>query len=93
MKSNVYFQAVKHPWVPNVILVVISLTVGFATFLLPETVDKPLPQTVEDVKLLYKSRAELGLGMSGRNIHGATDRIKDYQNGSEKNLSINLTSI
>ena len=37
------------PWLPNVILGVISFLVAMVTLLLPETRDWPLPQSIADV--------------------------------------------
>ena len=40
-------------WLPNLVLAVVSVIVGFTILILPETAGKPLPQTVEDVEKLY----------------------------------------
>ena len=37
------------PWVPNLIMGLISLAVAFVTLMLPETKDWPLPQSIADV--------------------------------------------
>lgn len=38
------------PWLPNVIFGVISLVAGGLTFLLPETLHRPLPVTIQEVE-------------------------------------------
>ena len=44
------FQGKAVPWLPNVIFGVISLLAGGLTFLLPETLHRALPQTIEEVE-------------------------------------------
>ena len=41
---------------PNLIFGVLALTASLLTFTLPETSDKPLPNTIEAVRDLYKPR-------------------------------------
>jgi len=40
----------KAKWLPNVVFGVFSLISGFVTFLLPETINKRLPQTIADLE-------------------------------------------
>lgn len=41
-------------WLPNVVCGAVSIAAGFATFLLPETSGRRLPETLKDVYDLYK---------------------------------------
>ena len=38
------------PWLPNVIFGVMAILAGALTFLLPETLHRPLPTTIEEVE-------------------------------------------
>ncbi|KAK2177215.1 hypothetical protein NP493_613g03003 [Ridgeia piscesae] len=38
------------PWLPGIIFGVLSVIVGLLTLLLPETMNRPLPQTIEDIE-------------------------------------------
>ena len=38
------------PWLPNVVFGVLCLIAGVFTLLLPETLGRPLPQTIEEVE-------------------------------------------
>ncbi len=46
----VYLQARIVPWLPGVLFGGLSIGVGMLVFLLPETHNKPLPQTIEDIE-------------------------------------------
>lgn len=38
------------PWLPGILFGVLSVIVGLLTLLLPETMNRPLPQTIEDIE-------------------------------------------
>ena len=44
-----WLQAKSVPWLPNIVLGVITIVVGLACLLLPETKDWPLPMSIADV--------------------------------------------
>ena len=44
-------QARKVPWLPQVLLGIVSIIAGLAALLLPETRWRPLPETVEEVEI------------------------------------------
>ena len=46
---HIIFQARNVPWLPNLVLGILSLAVGLTTLLLPETRHWPLPQSIADV--------------------------------------------
>ena len=46
----VVFQARIVPWLPGVLFGGLSIGVGLLVLLLPETLNKPLPQTIEDIE-------------------------------------------
>ena len=70
---NLSFQAKETPWIPNVILGIISFSVALITLLLPETKDWPLPQTIEDVHLFSKG-SEAGTTVSTASF--TEDRVR-----------------
>ena len=43
-------QARVVPWLPGILFGGLSIGVGLLVFLLPETLGKPLPQTIEDIE-------------------------------------------
>ena len=47
-------QAVEVPWLPGVLLGSLSLAASLLTMVLPETVNRPLPQTIDDIEQWYK---------------------------------------
>ena len=47
--NYVWLQAKSVPWLPNVVLGVVTIVVGLACLLLPETKDWPLPMSIADV--------------------------------------------
>lgn len=48
------FQAKSVYWLPNVIFSIIVMIAGLLILLLPETGDRPLPNTLHDIHQLYK---------------------------------------
>jgi len=38
------------PWLPGLLFGVLSIGSGLLTFFLPETLNRPLPQTIEDIE-------------------------------------------
>ena len=46
-----YFQQARQlPWLPGILFGALSIGVGLLCFLLPETLNRPLPQTIEDIE-------------------------------------------
>ena len=46
-----YFtQARQWPWLPGILFGALSIGVGLLALLLPETLNRPLPQTIEDIE-------------------------------------------
>ncbi|XP_074651203.1 organic cation transporter protein-like isoform X2 [Tubulanus polymorphus] len=43
------------PWFPGVLFGALSIFVGFAALILPETLNRPLPQTIEDIENWHRS--------------------------------------
>lgn len=43
-------QAREVPWLPGILFGGLSVVVGLLTLLLPETMNRPLPQTIEDIE-------------------------------------------
>jgi len=49
----------KVPWLPGILFGVSSIAVGILCLLLPETLNKPLPQTIEDIENWTKKPSEI----------------------------------
>lgn len=45
----VWLQARLVPWLPGILFGALSIGVGLLALLLPETLNRPLPQTIEDI--------------------------------------------
>ena len=50
MVHILYLQARNIPWLPGILFGVSSIAVGLLALLLPETLNRPLPQTIEDIE-------------------------------------------
>ena len=52
IESNniICFQARQWPWLPGILFGALSIGVGLLALLLPETLNRPLPQTIEDIE-------------------------------------------
>jgi len=48
-------QAKELPWLPGLLFGGLSTAAGLLTLLLPETLGRPLPQTMEDIEQWYSS--------------------------------------
>ncbi len=48
--AHFYFQAKAVPWLPNVVFGIMALLAGALTLYLPETLNRALPQTIEEVE-------------------------------------------
>ena len=44
------FQYEKVPWLPGPLFGILSVAAGLLVLLLPETLNRPLPQTIEDIE-------------------------------------------
>ena len=53
--SPIILQAKVLWWLPGAIFGTLSVLAGLATLYLPETLDQPLPQTIEDVVRMKRS--------------------------------------
>lgn len=42
-------------WVPNVVFAALAIVTGVLALLLPETLNRPLPETIKDVESLTRS--------------------------------------
>ena len=42
------------PWLPGLLFGGLSTAAGLLTLLLPETLNRPLPQTIDDIEQWYK---------------------------------------
>jgi len=51
-------QAVELPWLPGLLFGGLSTAAGLLTLLLPETLNRPLPQTIDDIEQWYKPAAK-----------------------------------
>jgi len=45
---------VELPWLPGLLFGGLSTVAGLLTLLLPETLNRPLPQTIDDIEQWYK---------------------------------------
>jgi len=50
-------QAKELPWLPGLLFGGLSTAAGLISLLLPETLGRPLPQTIEDIEQWYKQPA------------------------------------
>jgi len=48
------------PWLPGLVFGVLSTAAGLISLLLPETLGRPLPQTIEDIEQWYSSKQPAG---------------------------------
>jgi len=49
-------QTKELPWLPGLLFGGLSTAAGLLTLLLPETLHRPLPQTIEDIEQWYSSK-------------------------------------
>lgn len=49
-RSVIFFQYEKVPWLPGPLFGFLSVAAGLLVLLLPETLNRPLPQTIEDIE-------------------------------------------
>jgi len=49
----VHAQAKELPWLPSLLFGGLSTAAGLLTLLLPETLGRPLPQTIDDIERWY----------------------------------------
>ena len=49
-------QAKEVPWLPGLLFGGLSTAAGLLTLLLPETLHRPLPQTIDDIELWYSKK-------------------------------------
>ena len=54
----IVYQSHIVPWLPGILFGTLSIVVGLLTLLLPETLNRPLPQTIEEIDMWNKA----GLG-------------------------------
>ena len=38
------------PWIPGLVFTIVSIVTGLMALLLPETLDRPLPETIEEIE-------------------------------------------
>ena len=53
---SAYAQARILPWLPGLLFGALSIGSGLLTFFLPETLNRPLPQTIEDIENWSKKK-------------------------------------
>ena len=63
-------QAKELPWLPGLLFGGLSTAAGLLTLLLPETLNRPLPQTIDDIEQWYsgKHTAEVKSNSTGKNF-------------------------
>ena len=49
-------QAKELPWLPGLVFGALSTVAGLLTLLLPETLGRPLPQTIDDIEQWYSDK-------------------------------------
>lgn len=49
-------QAKELPWLPGLLFGGLSTAAGLLTLLLPETLNRPLPQTIDDIEQWYSGK-------------------------------------
>jgi len=54
--ARVCTQAKEVPWLPGLLFGGLSTAAGLLTMLLPETLHRPLPQTIDDIELWYSKK-------------------------------------
>lgn len=52
----VFLQARQIPWLPGILFGALSIGVGLLALVLPETLNRPLPQTIEDIENWSKNK-------------------------------------
>ena len=43
------------PWIPTVVFTIVALVTGFMALILPETLNRPLPETIDEIESWTRS--------------------------------------
>jgi hypothetical protein len=61
----IYFQDKTHGWIPSVVFTIVAMVTGGMALLLPETLNRPLPQTIEEIESWTRSGVPRGPRLTG----------------------------
>jgi len=54
-----------HGWIPTLVFTVVAMVTGAMALLLPETLNRPLPETIEEIESWTRSGAPRGPRLTG----------------------------
>jgi len=69
LRSCECLQAKELPWLPGLLFGGLSTAAGLLTLLLPETLGRPLPQTIDDIEQWYSGKQTAGETKSPADQH------------------------
>ena len=81
------FQGKRIPWVPGVVFAIVSITTGMMALLLPETLNRPLPDTIEEIESWSRALPE-ELRSKPKSKQEAVNIIRDENATSTKDETV-----
>ena len=60
-----YMQDKTHGWIPTLVFTIVAIVTGVMALLLPETLNRPLPETIEEIESWTRSGVPRGPRLTG----------------------------
>ena len=64
-------------WLPGLVFGILSMAAGLLTLLLPETLGRPLPQTIDDIEQWYSDKKSDNVGKQQEMIPMKKDKLNN----------------